>query len=371
MNCHGLSIVAGAMLAMLLGVWATASPAGGYLVDSQGHVVRNGYGECWRTGSWTPVQALNECDPDLVVKSAPRAEPAPALHPESGAAAPAPAPAKPGVKAQAGATKNGGGYPGAERAMVPLAASMGLFAKTVNILEHRWTPIFQKGVEGKHFAGYGMYTYVLFGRDPTAPNLDQAIVARYEKTLKAILEQSTPESVRPPAASVKGNINLFCIPANELYLSRLALDRGAYGYQLSQDYLDDFRLLLRQDKVILPALVSNAGPFLIATLKPLGDIVAMDNRRVQIKEPGAPLLLVDLTHTHERVIGEMVDAFKRQTVDKEMKQSERFKSLRVALINLLLEADDQVTPVKQAVAGWLPESSKPQQSPKPLTRQSP
>lgn len=40
----------------------------GYLIDTRGNVVKNSYGECWRTGYWTPAMAIEECDPDLVKK---------------------------------------------------------------------------------------------------------------------------------------------------------------------------------------------------------------------------------------------------------------------------------------------------------------
>ena len=42
----------------------------GYLIDERGNVVRNSYGECWRTGYWTPAMAIAECDPDLAKKKA-------------------------------------------------------------------------------------------------------------------------------------------------------------------------------------------------------------------------------------------------------------------------------------------------------------
>ncbi len=54
----------------------------GYLQDTNRHVVKNNFGQCWRTGSWTPAMAIAECDPSLVkVAAAPvvkKAEPAPA-----------------------------------------------------------------------------------------------------------------------------------------------------------------------------------------------------------------------------------------------------------------------------------------------------
>ena len=44
----------------------------GYLVDSRGNVVKNSYGECWRTGYWTPAMAIAECDPDLAGMKKPK-----------------------------------------------------------------------------------------------------------------------------------------------------------------------------------------------------------------------------------------------------------------------------------------------------------
>jgi len=57
-----------------------------YWVDSNGELVRDGYGNCVRTGSWSESQAIVECDPDLVRAETPRAEPPPPPRP----AAPAP-----------------------------------------------------------------------------------------------------------------------------------------------------------------------------------------------------------------------------------------------------------------------------------------
>lgn len=63
-------------------------PFPGYVNDSENHVVKNNYNECWRTGSWTPAMAIAECDPDLVKKPV-----------EKKAEAPAPAPAPTGPEA--------------------------------------------------------------------------------------------------------------------------------------------------------------------------------------------------------------------------------------------------------------------------------
>jgi OOP family OmpA-OmpF porin len=67
------------------GVFAQSKDA--YVQDARGVIVRNSnVGDprignlCWRTGYWTPAQAIAECDPDLV-KVAPPAPPAPPTPP--------------------------------------------------------------------------------------------------------------------------------------------------------------------------------------------------------------------------------------------------------------------------------------------------
>ena len=63
----------------------------GYLVDSNGKVVKDNYGECWHTGYWTPAMANEECDPNLVKKAevaTPVEEAAPQAAPEPVAAMP-------------------------------------------------------------------------------------------------------------------------------------------------------------------------------------------------------------------------------------------------------------------------------------------
>jgi len=66
-----------ALVASCSAVFADSFPEKtGYLIDVRGNVVKNPYGECWRTGYWTPAMAIAECDPDLVKKEKPKeAEP--------------------------------------------------------------------------------------------------------------------------------------------------------------------------------------------------------------------------------------------------------------------------------------------------------
>lgn len=55
-------------VATLVSASAAFAANEGYLIDSRGAVVRNNYGECWRTGYWTPAMATEECDPTLAQK---------------------------------------------------------------------------------------------------------------------------------------------------------------------------------------------------------------------------------------------------------------------------------------------------------------
>ena len=84
-----------ALSALAMDVSAQIVDKSGYLQDTRGDIVKNPYGLCWRTGSWSPALAIAECDPDLVPKAAPKPKPAaptPAPAPAPKPAAPAPKP---------------------------------------------------------------------------------------------------------------------------------------------------------------------------------------------------------------------------------------------------------------------------------------
>jgi len=327
------------MLALLAGAWTAVPAIGGYLVDSSGAVVRNAYGECWHTASWTPAQAIAECEPDLVKKEA--------------AAAPDAAPLPRGAPGFSNAFSDIVGEGKAKRGAI--GGGLGFFDSTppstaVNIREHHWAPILQKGREAKELPGFGMYTYVLFARKPTAPE-DEATRARYDATLSAVLI-SSPESAKPSSAQDRPATNMFCLPATSAVKK---IDLNSYSFTMAQDYLKDFRFLLAGDTDIAPRIRDGIpGPFLIATLQPLGSILKMEGGQTKIVDPDAPILFIDMTYTHHEVIAEMVDAFKLKVLDTTLDRRERFRPLRVALIDVLKKADDKVTPIKEAVAAFLP-----------------
>jgi OOP family OmpA-OmpF porin len=85
------------ILAATMAAASGAAVAQGYWTGPGGAVWKNGAGQCWRAGYWTPAMATAECDPDLVPK--PAVKPAPPPPPPPPAPAPAPKPeAKPAPK---------------------------------------------------------------------------------------------------------------------------------------------------------------------------------------------------------------------------------------------------------------------------------
>lgn len=64
-----VSIVMGVAMTVLGSGAAYAVP--GYLTDTSGKIWKNSYGECWKSGMWTPAMAIPECDPSLVKKPEP------------------------------------------------------------------------------------------------------------------------------------------------------------------------------------------------------------------------------------------------------------------------------------------------------------
>lgn len=64
-----LSVLAMASLAVSGVTAADELTKQGYLLDSQGEVVKSGFGLCWHTGFWTPDMAIEGCDLVKVVEA--------------------------------------------------------------------------------------------------------------------------------------------------------------------------------------------------------------------------------------------------------------------------------------------------------------
>lgn len=77
-----VTITAMALLSLAGVASAHEAKTEGYVIDSRGHVLRNNFKECVRTGFWTPAMAIPECDSNLAPKpAAVAAPPAPVAAP--------------------------------------------------------------------------------------------------------------------------------------------------------------------------------------------------------------------------------------------------------------------------------------------------
>jgi hypothetical protein len=216
--------------------------SGGYLTDSQGRAVKNAFGSCFRTGYWTPALATYECDPEYVPVAPAAAAPPPPPPPPPPRPAPIPA-AKPAGK--------------------PPAKEF----PTVSIEREGWAPLEQVGAEK---ADFGLYTYVLFGYDPTAKQLNPLVRERYAKTLASLEPLAQLNLDQGMAREVSTRTHLFLVPCKT---QTDCLNIEQYNPKISRSIREGLGGLLATDnkrKTLAKTLLESPGPFLVSSVKPLG-----------------------------------------------------------------------------------------------------
>jgi len=207
-----------------------------------------------------------------------------------------------------------------------------------SLQEHAWELLTNMDSEE---SGYGMYTYVLFGHRPDLPGTIQTeTIERYKKLLEAIAK--TTLWAKDLEEFTKEETHLFYIPAiakgKEITLPN-------YNSTLSLRYIATLRRMIKKDNPDLAnRLTARPGPFLISALKPIGKIDTVQT----------DLLYADLSKTNPAAMGEVVAAYKHRISSKSVSQIERFNPFRLSLLNLILNADDNVVLVKAALADWTP-----------------
>jgi hypothetical protein len=65
-----------------------------------------------------------------------------------------------------------------------------------------------------------------------------------------------------------------------------------------------------------------------------------------------PLLLIDLSTTNQAAMEEVVTEYKRRVETQEVATVERFRSLKLALLNFIVNRDDDLVLVESALASW-------------------
>ena len=197
-------------------------------------------------------------------------------------------------------------------------------------------------------SGYAVYTYVLFGRNlDTLPDAEE-LRERYSTLLREIVASTSRDQegrLRPPSET-----NLFAIPLKERYGAAAAEN---YGYTLSLKYLQDLAAVLEEDPDLGGRLRTREGPFLVSTPVPLREVESVEHC----------LLFADLTGKNVAGTAEIVAAYRNTLLEgnpaagpgmpAEPIECERLNSFRLALLDMILEADDYLSlVVKVDMTNW-------------------
>lgn len=170
--------------------------------------------------------------------------------------------------------------------------------------------------------GYGLYSYVLFPHDSERikPFLNELF-----KQFKWVEERrKNPEEFNliyiPQVQDTKKKADIKLKPIDDLVHD--------YNYRWANKKIDQ---LLDYPAVKIHNLCKkdfSPGPYLFASTEPLSD------------DPPIlpPYLLVDLSSVEPKIFGEFIVAFKEQVKSKDFSDGERFKSLRLNLLKVILAA---------------------------------
>ncbi|MGA1794559.1 MAG: hypothetical protein ACMUIL_01765 [bacterium] len=197
---------------------------------------------------------------------------------------------------------------------------------------HLWKPLYKIGEEP---SDYAIYTYVLINSDKT----DFDAWSRYEKLVEAIT--SSTLSVEDYSLDFNpSDYNLFLIPCSE---KKEGDETESLNDSLSQSIMTKIGAEANDENLRKTAM--NPGPFLISVIKPIG---IRGGEYID-------MLYVDLTRTNEAAMTEIVAAYKNRLTDSTIQGVKRFLSVRLALLNIILDADDYIHLVKVTYADLLPE----------------
>lgn len=235
-----------------------------------------------------------------------------------------------------------------------------------------WRPFFgNASVED----GYGMYTYVLFGRNIV--DSDLSLEAERYKRLLAEIIASTPYDDAEDSDFHKNKKNIFYIPVKsdsvaydeymkerrlttflyreseyekerKRHLSKMrkslpVIKLSEYSFYLAQKYLASISQKVIISRSVAIRFISRPGPFLVSVLMPL--------------HRGHPLnttiLFADLSETHPDSIPEVVAAYKQRIHSRALSEEEHFEPFRLWLLNQALVASDNVGFIKRALEQWV------------------
>ncbi len=217
---------------------------------------------------------------------------------------------------------------------------------------HVWQPLTQLPAAAWRSPRYKMYTYVLFNGAAYRPKLnydERQALQRLGKLLDTIGHSEDFAGTTENQTRNRQATNVFLIPANAAGIANAQLEN--YNIGVSRQYLEYFNSALSNNKPLHKQL-RKSGPFLLATLKPIGEIlkVSADGTSYQI-DRSQPILLVNMTGAHEKSVAEVVRTFKNHVADVPLSGTTAFEPLRLKLVSMLLKLNDAIPIVNNAVAG--------------------
>jgi len=195
---------------------------------------------------------------------------------------------------------------------------------------HLWDALYDADEEPP---GYAMYTYVLINRSKT----DTAAWSRYEKLVVSIMLSTSAVGDHGPDFN-KSLYNLFLIP----HAPEGSQHAESLNDILSKSILTSIAACVQNEK-LRELINTNPGPFLISAAEP----ISYEKLKKDIE-----MLYVDLTRTNLAAMPEVVAEYKKRLTSDSIEGLERFKSIRLSLLNYILDADDYISIVKVAYAGW-------------------
>ena len=180
---------------------------------------------------------------------------------------------------------------------------------------------------GEEAQGYALYTYVIL--DGNA-NTKTDGGRRNEALLKAIVEATAipGEAVRSPGdptGILKEECNVFYIPLTEKTLPQFASALTLYNLPLAQQLVYGFVRSMQENRDVSER-IQYSTPFLVSVPVPLP---GLSNRATKI-------LVADLSSTSPRNMRQVVAAFRQQQNPNVADDLDRFRSIRLALLDGVL-----------------------------------
>lgn len=217
------------------------------------------------------------------------------------------------------------------------------------ILVHSWSPTTQPASAPWSGPRTRLYTYVLSG-DAGGNDGDGASPARVRarKALGGLLRevQANQRAASIGEAALLRRANQFVLPARHYEAGVFGLEH--YDFALGAGYLNRFRLVL--DGPEFAPRLARLGPFLIASRKPLDELVIIGPFGAVVVDQASPVLLVDMTESQPQAAATYINEFKEAVRVTLPAETDTFDPLRAHFASALLKLGEALPFVAQSLA---------------------